>query len=383
MGPRIQFDFSSFDRRTLIIIIGGVLVIVGVVVGLVIFFGGGEEGEQPVAETTPVVTRTLTPTLPTSPTPSQPGPPTDTPTPAATATLEPYQYTVQAGDTLYYIIQLFGYRELVVVPEILSLNDMANEADLYAGQVLLIPRQTPTPGPTPTLHPTTLPQTTEVAGGGEGESEGEGEETGTLPAPAAPEASGDYSGCGPDNRCVSPDGQYWIHEIVEGDTVAGLAWAYYSRVDAILQANDLDPDPILSIGDPIYVPILITSTPTLTPTGGPDSTATPTPTPGPPSLLAPTDDSTIPRNQRVVLQWAAVQPLSGDQYYLVIVQNTATEEEFRATTRSNAYRLPDDLQPGPGHSIEYEWRIAIISSSNPNAPPVGGQSRAWTFTWGS
>jgi LysM repeat protein len=377
MGPRIQFDFSSFDRRTLIIIIGGVLVIVGVVVGLVILFGGGEEGEQPVAETTPVATRTLTPTLPMSPTPSQPGPPTDTPTPAATATLEPYQYTVQAGDTLYYIIQLFGYRELVVVPEILSLNDMANEADLYAGQILLIPRQTPTPGPTSTLHPTTLPQTTEVAGGGEGE------EMVTLPAPAAPGASGDYSGCGPDNRCVSPDGQYWIHEIVEGDTVAGLAWAYYSRVDAILQANDLDPDPILSIGDPIYVPILITSTPTLTPTGGPDSTATPTPTPGPPSLLAPTDDSTIPRNQRVVLQWAAVQPLSGDQYYLVIVQNTATEEEFRATTRSNAYRLPSDLQPGPGHSIEYQWRVAIISGSNPNAPPVGGQSRAWTFTWGS
>jgi LysM repeat protein len=312
MAPKIQFDFSP--RTRILVIVGGV-VILGAAVGLIVLLVGGGGPAEPVAEATPGATDTPTPSP--SPPPSPTGPPTDTPTPELTATLEPYAHTVQAGETLFYIIQLYGYRDTSVVAEILLLNGMVSENDVFAGQVLLIPRQTPTPGPTAPLPAT-------------GEAVGEGEGTGVVAtedgggAGAAP----DYAGCGLENRCVSPDGQYWMHEVVEGDTIAGLAFAYYSRVDAILQANDLPPDPLISIGQLIRVPILVTSTPTLTPTGGPDSTATPTPTVSPPSLLAPANDSTVPRSQRVSLQWVAIQPLAGDQYYLVIVRNTATDEEF-------------------------------------------------------
>ncbi len=153
MGPRVRFDTTRFQRRRLIVLAVAALVILIAMVGLIVVLIGGGQGERAVGETTPSAI-IPTPTPSPSPLPSPTAPPTDTPTPAPTATLEPYQYVVQPGDTLYYIIQLFGYRDLSVVPEVIALNGMTDENDLQANQVLLIPRQTPTPGPT--LTPTPL-----------------------------------------------------------------------------------------------------------------------------------------------------------------------------------------------------------------------------------
>lgn len=348
-------DMLSLNRRTALILIGGVVIIAGAVTGLILLLTGGT-GEE--TATGPTAAPTSSPTPSPSPIPTE-GPPTVTPTASSTPTLQPYEHVVQTGETLYFIIQLYGYRDTLIVPELLLLNGMASENDVYEGQTLLIPRQTPTPGATSTLPPVQA---------GEGEATGE---------------AGDYAGCSFENRCVSPDGNYWVHEVSEGDTIAGLAFIYYSRVDAILQANNLPSDPIINIGEIIYVPILVTSTPTLTPTGGPDSTATPTPTVAPPSLLSPANKSTIARGERVALQWAASHPLIGDQHYLVIVRNTATDEEYKITTRSNVHRLPESLRPGAGRSIEYEWQIVVVNGSDPDSPVVGGYSLRWTFTWGS
>ena len=357
MAPKIQLDLSSLDRRRLFVIAGSVLVTLAAIVGLILFLRSGGDQEK-TADALPL---SATPTFSPSPTPSPSSPPTPTSTPVLTATLEPYQWIVQPGDTLYYIIQQFGYRDTGIVPEILRLNNMASENDLIAGQVLLIPRQTPTPGPTPTAKPT-IDQLT-------GESE-----TGATP---------DYTGCSPENRCVSPDGQYWIHEVQPGDTINGIAWVYTSRVADILQVNGLPSEPMIFPGQQIKVPILVTLTPTLTPTGGPDSTATPTPTPSPPSLLFPLNGVSFPRHRSVVLQWVAIQPLQGNQHYLVVVHNLDTDDEVRATTRSNAYRLSGDLQPGPGRSVQFKWWVVIVNGNTPTSPVISGQGVAWTFTWGS
>lgn len=355
-----KFDLSSMDRSRLIIIIVGVVVALSAIVGLIVVLT--QSGDSPGrAEATPDVLPSATPT----PSPSATiGPPTETPTPAATPTLEPYRHVVQAEETLLYIIQQYGYIDLAVVPEILVLNGMANENDLQAGQTLLIPRQTPTPGAAPT-----------TAGA---------EDAGGEAAPAAGGGGGaiEYTDCTIDNRCISPDGQYWIHIVQEGDTVAGIAHAYGSRVPAVLEANNLPNDPIIGIGTPIYVPILVTLTPTLTPTGGPGSTATPTPTQSPPILLAPAPEAEIARGEPVALQWVPIRSLEGDQHYLVVVRNLDTGEEFRATTRSDAYRLPEDLQPGVGQSMNYEWQVVIVDGKSPDSPVVGGQGGVWTFTWG-
>jgi LysM repeat protein len=287
-----------------------------------------------------------------------------TPSPAPTATLEPYQYKVQAGDTLFAIIQVFGYRDLNVVPEVIRLNNMANENDLKADQTLLIPRQTPTLGPTATEAPTLEPGITPTA---------------TIEVTAGPTV--DYHGCNPDdNICVSSDRQYYLHEVREGDSIASIAYDYGSLPDAVNKANG-SPAFIVP-GQQIIVPILVTMTPTLTPTGGPGSTATPIPTLSPPSLLAPAKDEAFGRGDTIILQWVSVNALPANQYYMVIVRNTQTEQEHRATTHSNSYRLPNSLRPGIGQSVQFEWRVVVVGSNATTAPPISGQGPPWTFTWG-
>ncbi|MBN1311922.1 MAG: LysM peptidoglycan-binding domain-containing protein [Anaerolineae bacterium] len=354
----LKFEPAPMSRRDLILVIASGVIALGVIIVLVVILvRAGREPQGPAATEAAGITPTAVASTAAAPTvsPSPSGPPTETPPPAPTPTLEPYQYTVKAEDTLFFIIQLFGYRDLAVVPEIIRINGMANENDLRVDQVLLIPRQTPTPGPTPT--PTL-----------------EGSE-----ATAGPTM--DYTGCSFDNKCTSSDGQYWVHVVQEGDTIASIAYRYVSRVDAIEEANGY-PDFIVP-GQEIYVPILVTLTPTLTPTGGPDSTATPTPTLSPPSLLGPADGETISRGDTVILQWVAVHPLEANQYYLVVVRNLGTEEEHRATTRSNSYRLPSGLRPGVGQSGQFEWQVVIVNGNNTQAAAISGLGPTWAFTWGS
>jgi LysM repeat protein len=363
MTPRIRFDFSAIDPRYRALIIGGVIIIAAALISLIVLLPRENE-----PETAQSASRTASPSPSPSPlvSASPPGPPTNTATAAQTATLVPYEYVVQAEDTLGFIIQQFGYRDLSIIPEIIALNNLACEACIQEGQTLLIPRQTPTPGPSHTASPTLNPLITP----------GTATPTGTVGSTLdmTPQT---YVGCSPENRCVSPDGQYWIHNVVEGDTVSSIARAYSSFVPCLLEANGMPPDPILSIGQEIRVCILVTLTPTLTPTGGPDSTATPTPQPSAPSLLAPAMNADIGRED-VVFQWATVHPLAEGQWYLLIVMNRDTGEEVKATTRSNSYRIPaSQLEPG-----NYEWRVAVVGSSSADAPILSLPGETRLFSWG-
>ncbi len=368
MAPTIRFDPSSIDPRHRAAIIGS-LVIVLLAIGGLLVANRARRSPEP-----PVVTGMTSPTA-TAPaqSPTAIAIPSETPSPLFTATLQPYTYVIQPGDTLLYIIQQFGYRDLAVVPEIIALNGMASENDLIAGETLLIPRQTPTVGPTftpsPTLDPLITPPTTTA--------------TGTAGPTADPNVTISYSGCNSENRCASPDGRFWIHEVQAEDTIAAIAFAYDSTVGCILRENGLPNDPLIFQGQQIKVCILVTLTPTLTPTGRPDSTATPTPTPAAPALLAPAQNASISRNDPVILQWVPIRPLSADQSYLVAIRNLDTSAETRAVTRANSYSLPPDLQPGVGRILRYEWRVVVIAGSTPDSPPVSGSSETRMFTWGS
>lgn len=362
MGSNNEFDLNTISRRQAVIILGSMLVIAAVVVGVIVLVSSGP-GPQAVAE----ATDTPAPPSPTAslePTASPEGPPTETPEPSPTPTLEPYKYTVQPGETLLYIIQLFGYRDTSIIPEIVALNGMSSDTDLFADQVLLIPRQTSTPAPTATEGPTPTA-------------------TGT-PAPGTPtvdpNATPDYTGCSPTNRCVSADGQYWYHEVVEGETLAGLAFGYYTTLRDLLIDNNMNEESVLRPGTILRIRIRVTLTPTLTPTGGPDSTATPTPVFQPPALLAPAEGGSIAQGEQVVLQWAASRPLPEGAYYLVQVRNVESGEVFRDTTRSNIYRLPDSLRPGVGGSATYEWVVVVVEDSDPDSLVISEQGEGRTFT---
>jgi len=370
MRDQNHFEVTLFDRRwRLMIIIGATLMILAAVAIILIIAAGRDATESGSNATLSGTLGAAQPTASLTPTP--PGPPTPTLTPSPTATLEPTAYTVQDGDTLVAILCSVGYCYPEIVPTVVALNNMPSENQpLIPGTTLLIPRATPTPGPSPQPPE----QTTETAAGPAEETPpGEPGEAGTA----------DYSNCSLETPCVSPDGQYWIHTIQEGETIAGLAFAYGTRVDAILQANGLPQNPLIFPGNQLLVPILVTLTPTLTPTGGPDSTATPTPGYSAPQQLAPANGLTLERGQNVVLQWVADRPLAGGAYYLVVVRNTATGQEFRATTNSNALRLPAELQPGLGGSTRYEWLVLVVSGASVDSAVISGQGSPWVFTWGS
>lgn len=338
-----------FDRRRLPILVGGILVVTIIVVAVLALTRGRDDEASLVAITT---------SAPYSPTLS-PIPGTSTPTlsPSPTPTLEPYVHTVQQGETGLGILMRYGYNTLDIVPLVLELNNLASLDNLHTDQTLLIPRQTPTPGPTSDVIAAAPPAATEDPGR-------------------------DYSGCNPANRCSSADGQYWLHEVQSGDTIFGIAYQYDSSATCILQANGLTQDTLLFEGQILRVCILVTLTPTLTPTGGPDSTATPTPTLSPPPLLAPGDGAQIARSEAIVLQWATMRPLRGNQHYLVIVRNASRNEEFRETTQSNILRLPDSLRPGIGQQATFEWQIMIVAGSDDYAPIISGEGISWRFTWG-
>jgi LysM repeat protein len=348
-----SYNREQLPRRDIIMIIVSAVVIIGVIVGLVIFL----TGRQPPKTVNPTQMAAITTSSP-SPVLGTPSPsltPTEAATAGPTPTLEPYQYTIQKNDTLGGIVQVFGYRDIGIYPEIVRLNNLPS-ADILPppGSILLIPRQTPTEGPsaTPTLEGATAGPTIDV------------------------------HGCSPQNRCVSPDGRYWIHEVVSGDTILAIAFAYDSRRDQILLANNLCDSCPISVGQTILVPILITLTPTLTPTGGPDSTATPSPTYSAPTLLSPANGASVPRGTAAVLQWVTVHPLAANENYVIVVRNVQTGEESRFLTRANSFHLPSTLQPGLAQSTQLEWQVGVVAGSNVGAAVLSGLAEAWTFTWG-
>lgn len=350
---KIEFDLSSMSRRDVILIIVSASIVIGVIAGLIIFLSGGKKlplKPTPAGSVEPTVTLIALPA-----TPSPASTPTIEVTVGPTPTLEPYAHTVKAGETLFAIIQFYGYRDLSVIPELLRLNNMSSENQpLQAGQTLLIPRQTPTPGPslTPTIEGATAGPTV------------------------------DYTGCTKDKRCTSSDGQFYIHEVQSGDTPLSIAVEYNTRVQDLMAANGLPSDGVIYPGQKLKVPILVTLTPTLTPTGGPDSTGTPTPTLSSPSLLVPSFNAVIARNNPVILQWATVHVLAGNQNYLVIVTDLSSGVATRAVTRANTYRLPNSLQPGAGQSTRFEWQVLVIVGSDTNGKPISGQDVKSAFTWG-
>jgi LysM repeat protein len=307
-----------------------------------------------------------------------------TPTVEATWTPQPpYEHPVQENETLLFILQLYGYRTLDVVPAVLALNGLPSEDYIQVGQVLKIPRQTPTPSPSPDPNqPTSPPSASE-----EGVEPVVGEASTAEFSIGATSPPGSVQGGDSGNRVTSSDGRFWVHTVQEGENIASIARSYDSSVPCILQNNgfqyDADRQPIIFVGQQINVCIVVTLTPTPSPTGDPfNSTATPTPTLSPPLLLAPANEKSFGRNEDVTLQWVATYPLTGDQRYLVIAQDLTNNRDFRATTTKNAFKLPTDLRPGIGQTLNFEWRIVILQGDTTESPMVSGLGEPRQFTWG-
>jgi LysM repeat protein len=323
-GVPLQRGLSSVSWRWM-----GAMVIIAAFV--MIGYRTWRDQPQPVA-----VVSTATPQPTDTPTPI---PPTVTPTVAPSATASPVPtptriiHEVQSGETVIYIASYYG----TSTEAILEANGLDENSArlLHPGQQLLIPSTGPVGGPVPNS---------------------------TAPPPQV------------------------IHEVESGETLISISYDYDTTVETIMSANHLDSPDLIYVGQQIIVPLLPpTPTPTLTPTPTPSST------PGPPylapALLSPPDDTLFEGEDAVVLlSWASVGILRGNQAYLVELETTDTNTPVTQVTQGTSWRLPSDLwQTGPDPL--FGWRVTVVQRENPDSDespvwrPLSLPSETRHFIW--
>ncbi len=320
-------------ERTIPSWVGSVAV---VVLALVILGAGGfglytmlavEPEPEPVVV---AVTPSPTSTPVASPKPSDTPVPTSTPTP-----LPPRAYDVREGETLSDIADLYA----LTVEEILALNPDVDPELIQPGQVLLIP------APTPTAD-------TSLSGEGDG--------------------------------LESAPGEFVVHVVSSGETLSSIAEEYGVPVSIIRTANDISPDDETIRAEQSLVIPLSTHTPTSTPTVDPNATMTPVPSYTSPPLLYPPDGAVLTDVVPVLLQWASISVLEGDEWYELYVWQPADDVvSSTVRTRATAWRVPFDLlQKADGDAPEFHWRVQVVRESADQVyEEAGAPSAAYSFVW--
>lgn len=319
-------------------------------------------------------TLTVTPTASSTPIPQiesptatfTPLPPSETPTP--TDTPGPYEHTIQQGETLGYIIQLYGYRDFAVIDEVVRLNNLLSADRLPgAGTVILIPRQTPTP------TPQGLELTRIVMA-----------QSGITPSPEGLQL--------PSNTTIT---QYVVKS---GETIVGIAQRNATTIEIIAQLNPelgffgcdfTNPsggescNVFISEGQIINVPAL-TPTPTLSPTPSGSETPTSTPTYIAPIVVYPPQGAIAPPGV-FALQWISVGMLGAGEYYLVEIQDVTNGAKYNSVTRNTSTLLPAEMIPTDGqrHTINWTVSVARLNAEGTAYQPISGNPEIRTFQWES
>lgn len=196
------------------------LVVIGFILLIVWMTRPGQPLGQFFATDTPTATVTSTPTNTSTPTLT----PTITETPTQTLTptpSEPFDYTIQEGDTLFAIAEKFSLGSDGILLIYYQNPDLVGK-DIQVGQTIKIP----IPG-------TILPTTTPIPPG-------------------------------------LPRGRLIEYQVLAGDTLAGIAVRFNSLPEEIIKANDLEDANALQVGQTLQIPVnLVTATPTLPSTSTP------------------------------------------------------------------------------------------------------------------
>jgi LysM repeat protein len=247
---------------------------------------------------------------------------------------------VQTGESPLYIAGLYG----VGLQALLETNDLQVGDIIRAGQSLRIPTATPMLGP-------------------------DGQVITPAPSPT------------PDERAVA-------YMVQRGDTLLSVAALFSVTVDAIRQANSLEPGQTIQAGQPLLIP---QGTPTAEPS--PVYPPTLTPTPGPPwpapRLLAPSDGAEFSSGEPILLRWAAVGLLPEDQWYVLeawLGEPSATTFP-ESWTKATSLRVPADWHPDSDEPNEQLcWRVTVIqrteiAGAEPDLTTASPPSEARCLLW--
>jgi LysM repeat protein len=317
------------------------------------------------------VTATISPTAALSPTVQQllleTATPTGTAAPATftatpTETPPPYEHTVRAGEYLFAIVALYGYRSPEILNEVVRVNNLSNAGDIREGQVLLIPRQTATPTPQGYEMTAAINATMGIT-------------------PLLSSASYAETDC---------------YTVQEGDSIVTISIRYNTTIEVLRDLNTqlIFPETcdynipsggpgcnvLIVIGQCVNVP-LPTPTPTLSPTPSGSETATPTPTYPPPQKISPPEGATV--RGIITLEWVGLRVLKSDEVYVVeVVDTTGNIPPFQSSTRENALELPEGLIPSDGQTHTFEWRVFIASPGEGGVyRRVSDSGAARVFQW--
>ncbi|MCB8962492.1 MAG: LysM peptidoglycan-binding domain-containing protein [Ardenticatenales bacterium] len=264
-------------------------------------------------------TITFTPTI--TPIPTETSAPTQTPTltvtPSPVPTLQPPRdHAVAAGETLFSLSVVYD----VSIDSITALNNLGNNPLLFEGQSLLIPY----PTATPPLEPIIV----EVDG----------------------------------QRLVADPTDCQRYEIQENDSIVSIGARFNVDYRMILAVNRLDSNSFIRPGQTLCIPTVAFFDGELPPTPGPSPTPLPTLPPAGAQLMFPPDEATFAANDAILLQWAAVQDLNADEWYLVELVDLDDFAAYpqRAYTRDNSFRVPSNWRTDTTAAHRYQWRVTIV-----------------------
>ena len=317
---------------------------------------------SPTSTALPTATPQIAPATATDTAP----PPTATPLP--TETPGPFEYVIQEGDTLYYIIQLpqhgYAYDE-AAARAVVALNDSISSVDILPppGSVILIPRPTATAAP-----------------------------LGARATQALLEAIGIDSSSG---ALLASDAIVGCHHVESGDNLVSIAVEYDTTLEVMSQLNpDLnwfgcafteksggpDCNPTIQIGECIRAP-LPRPLPSRTPTPSGDETATPRPTYPAPRLLYPTEDTAVPPGA-LTIQWVSVSGLGAADEYLIELSDQTSGRSMTQVSQANAFAVPDEFVPNDGGAHTVLWRVSVARRNDEGGYSLVGQPGVWhEFDW--
>lgn len=269
------------------------------------------------------------PTTGSSPTPAgTPTPvPTDTPTP-------PKEYVVQPGDVCGTIADSNGIG-LSVLAEANNLD--ATNCLIRAGQKLIIPVPTSTPGPAPTQGPDLV-------------------------------ASESY-------------------EVQSGDACSTIADKFNISVDELIRLNNLGSRCLIQVGQKLAIRM---GSATTLPTAQAQVATTPTPRTSynAPVLISPRESQAITETtEKLTLEWLSVGLLRDNEYYVVQIQPsgaiTVPVFETKATSlKITRAILGDQAERSFAWWVQVKQRLADDPTTNqPIYNPISQPSQVRRFTW--
>jgi LysM repeat protein len=160
----------------------------------------------------------------------------------------------------------------------------------------------------------------------------------------------------------------FTYTVVEGDTLISIGLKFGSTVADIQAANNLAANAVIRPGDSLIIPVQGVPPDALQPPPAPTvapEAGVPAPTPvvyAAPRLLSPSEAASVPRTDPVMLQWASVEILQPNEWYVlqIFARSPNARPLSTAWTKQTSYRLGAELAPAEGQLAEYDWLVSVV-----------------------